>query len=62
MQVREPRALEDTAQYPVLPPGQAEAGKTQGNKDAPVARGTWAMQISAPRPWSIQAPADWELQ
>ena len=58
VQARELRALGDTAQYLVFPPGQAEAGKTQGNKDAPVARQTRAVQISTPCPWSIHAPAD----
>ena len=36
-QAPDPRAEGDTAQDPVLPPGQPEARRTQGCKDAPVA-------------------------
>ena len=35
VQALEPRMLGDTAQDPVLPLGQAEAGRTQESKDAP---------------------------
>ena len=38
VQAPEPRALGDTAQDPALPPGQAEARKTQDNEDSPAAR------------------------
>ena len=42
--------------------GQAETGGTQGSEDTPAAVWPRAVQISAPHTWSIQAPADWELQ
>ena len=51
----------DTAQDPALPPGQVEAGRTQGSKDAPAATRPRAVQIYAPCPRTTQAPADWEL-
>ena len=51
MQAPEPRAPGDTAQDPVLPPGQAEAGRAQDSKDAPAP----AEQTSSPAPQSLQA-------
>ena len=59
-----PRAqgARDTAQDPALPPGQVEAGRTQGGKDAPAARWPRAVQINTPCPRTIQVPGDWELR
>ena len=57
----EPSVLGDTAHDPALHPGQAEAERTQGSKDAP-ASGRPELCRSAPPPRSIEAPADWELQ
>ena len=59
VQAPDPRVPGDTAQNPVLPLGQAEAGKTQSSKDTPATQRPGALQISA-RPRRIQAPADWE--
>ena len=44
----------------MLPLGEEEARKTQYSEDAPTARQSRAVQISAPGPRSIQAPVDWE--
>ena len=41
----------DTAQDPVLPLGQAEAGRAEDSKDPPAARHPQAVQISAPHSW-----------
>ena len=60
VQAPEPRVPGDTAQDPALPPGQAETGRTQGSKVAPAPKQNRAVQIGAPRPWSIQAPMEWE--
>ena len=61
-QALEHKVPEDIAQDPVLPPGQVEAGRTQESRDTPATGHPQAMQISAPRPRSNQAPADWELR
>ena len=59
VQALEPKALGNTAQDLVLPPGQVEAGRTQGSKDTP-ATGIPELCRAAPPIGSIQAPADWE--
>ena len=46
-QAQEPRGTRDTAQDLALPPGQAEAGRTQDRKDAPAAGRLRAEPISA---------------
>ena len=44
------RCAGDTAQDPALPPGQAEAGRTQGGEDAPAAPRPRAVQGGDPGP------------
>ena len=58
----DPRAQgnRDTAQEPVLPLGQVEAGRTQDSKDAPALGDPELCRSAPPAPQSIQAPADWE--
>ena len=49
-QIQIPGRLADTAQNPVLPLGQVEAGRAQDSKDSPAARCPQAVQISTPAP------------
>ena len=60
VQALEPRVRRDTAQDLAVPPGQEEAGRTQDSKDTPAAGGPDLCRSVPPRPWSIQAPVDWE--
>ena len=59
-QAPDARAVGDTVQNPVLPSGQAEAGRAQDSEDTPAAGHPRVVQTSASYPRSIQASTEWE--